>query len=787
MAPLLSENFLGSRPSPVQSESESGPRTHSMDISWDRRNCPCLTTAAAWSILSTRWFYLDELDMSVTVGTPPTTLPVRLSVHPELTVAQIFQQLPNQQGKAAISSESDNPGVEEKKASEPFSVVQVEEAAGGLNKEAVRLDGRVDNHGLHLQMTFYSNTFEHQETKRLVRSLEFVLAQLTGEGVGQKSITEIELAGKQDICDIWKWNASVPAGVDICVHQLFGEYAREHPDKPAVCAWDGELTYRELDERSTRLARQLAKLGVKKNVIVSLCFEKSMWMPVAMLSVLKAGGVAVQFGSTMPKLRIQTIASIEKPLLALASSSSSSWLNELVQTYTPEKLLLEDEQTCEQWHPSECHPDQDALRLFTSGSTGNPKCIVLSHGVLAGSCTAMTSAFPYGPDIRMFQSASYEFDVSVLETYATFISGGCLCIPPEWEGVNASPQAMERFRVDMAGLTPTLAASLEPDSVPSLRYLVLDGEILSRDTATKWARRLQLYTWYGLSECPLVASCQVDPVTFRTGFVGSDPASNRWLVDPHNDNNLVPIGAIGEVLVEGPMIPTRYAGVDTYQDKFVSPEWLERGAPGYAGRRGRLFKTGDLAWRDPDGAIVIIGRKDTQVQIRAERVELSEVEHHVRRFINNDIVKCVVAEVITPNMSSKRLLVAFIAIGGEENGSSDNNSEILRAATTELDTLLAENIPGAMVPSAFIPIDTMPMTITGKTDRRRLRKIGELHTEKQLKELLLKGRKLGTNLEEIRTDRSRLKHLVTSGGASFRGLLISVLDKMSARHNNKTS
>jgi len=162
------------------------------------------------------------------------------------------------------------------------------------------------------------------------------------------------------------------------------------------------------------------------------------------------------------------------------------------------------------------------------------------------------------------------------------------------------------------------------------------------------------------------------------------------------------------------------------------PPWLLCGGLGYSGRHGRLYKTGDLVRYNPDGTLVFIGRKDAQVKIRGQRVELGEVGYYVRRALEDGGEASVVAEVIRPDGSNNPMLVAFLTISKDTNEPEDKVSEALKYLTKGLEEQLADQLPAYMIPSAYIPIDKVPMTATGKRDRRRLWEIGGSMTLEQL-------------------------------------------------------
>lgn len=591
-----------------------------------------------------------------------------------------------------------------------------------------------DRQGSDLQIIIgFSDNFEWDNAERLGRTVHVLLRQLVSPGAGSITLTDLDVISERDLVKTWKRNARVPGGVETPVQILIQLQAEKHPEATALCARDGSLTYKELDDLSTRVASGLIGMGIEKNMILPLYFEKSRWMLVAILGVLKAGGVFLQLAKSIPKGRIEAILSVDKPPFALIGANAPDWLSQIVPTCSLQELLdKHDNGSCPL---PESSPGQDAVRLFTSGSTGQPKIIAWTHLALATNCQDIVDILSLGPESRHFQTASYEFDVSMMESIAVLMGGGCLCLPLEEEGTNCNPRALEELQGNSAYLTPTIAGGLDPDSVPTLKNLALEGEILPKDVVSKWAGKVTLYNFYGPAEGPQTARTVIDPESFRTGFAGSSPVALRWVVDPHNHDKLLPDGAIGELLIEGPILLDRYLGTSAPASPFVTPTWLQRGCHGFPGRQGRLYKTGDLVQCDRNGNIVVLGRKDTQVQICAERVELSEVEHHVRKHLTDSSV-AMVAEMITPAGHSKPILAAFLAIGEKAALSTGERRGVLESLTSGLGAL-AEHVPQTFIPGVYIAVDKVPLTAAGKMNRRQLRQLGGSMTLDQISQLHL--------------------------------------------------
>ncbi|KFY99001.1 hypothetical protein V500_01494 [Pseudogymnoascus sp. VKM F-4518 (FW-2643)] len=548
---------------------------------------------------------------------------------------------------------------------------------------------------------------------------------------------------QQDLHDIWTWNATVPEAVDACVHDLISERTEQQPDAPAICAWDGELTYRELDELSTRLAHQLVSLGVGPNVIVPLCFEKSMWTPVAMLAVMKAGGASVAMDSSQPEQRLRSIVRQVEAQLVLSSSINQA----MSETFTAGNVIIVCREHFENMDnernrlalPHTAKPLDLLYVVFTSGSTGTPKGAMISHSNFCSAIKYQQVPLGFRSTSRVFDFVSYAFDVSWSNILHTFTCGGCLCIPSEHDRHEDIQGAMQRLRVNYAHLTPTVARMLSAQDIACLVTLAFIGEpVTISDVAQYHSSQAHMINTYGPAECTPVSTLATIVSTRQGKFsIGHGYGANAWIVDPIALDQLLPCGWVGELLLEGPIVGTGYLqDMDKTARAFIEdPTWLLRGGPGCAGRRGRLYRTGDLVRYNADGTLVFIGRKDTQVKIRGQRVELGEVEHHVRHSLIDAADASVVAEVITPEGSSNPTLVAFVGLGEAADGSDDGAKAAMKKITAGAEEKLAEVLPAYMIPSAYIPIDKMPMTVTGKTDRRRLREIGGSLTLEQLAEL----------------------------------------------------
>ncbi|KAK6064394.1 peptide synthetase (AMP-binding enzyme) [Seiridium cupressi] len=224
--------------------------------------------------------------------------------------------------------------------------------------------------------------------------------------------------------------------------------------------------------------------------------------------------------------------------------------------------------------------------------------------------------------------------------------------------------------------------------------------------------------------------------SWKTGSIGTSFNFNCWVTDTDNPNALVTVGMVGELVVQGPGLMRGYLNDQekTAAAFIVDPPWLLRGAPGHPGRRGRVYRTGDLVRRNADGSLTYVGRKDTQVELRGQRVELGDVEHHVLQGLDApDFPDAqVVAEVITPQDTGASMLVAFIRFGKDNSKPQDELLPMDQSLVTGLERRLAEALPRHMIPAVFLAVRSIPLTMNGKLDRKKLRDLVRLLKPEQL-------------------------------------------------------
>ncbi|MFB6824053.1 amino acid adenylation domain-containing protein [Streptomyces virginiae] len=490
--------------------------------------------------------------------------------------------------------------------------------------------------------------------------------------------------------------------------ELFAEQVRRTPDAEAVVCGDDRLGFAELDARSDQLAARLIAAGVGRETPVALLMERSVHLPVAILAVLKAGGLYVPLGEGFPVARLHWMLERTGARLLLADPATVG--HEAART-SPVPVLdvtaPADAAAAAAPVPyPPCSPDQLAYVMYTSGSTGEPKGIGVTHANVAA--LARDTAFG-AAHRRVLAHSPLSFDASTYELWAPLLSGGAVVMaPPGRVDTAALARLVEEHRITSMFLTAALFNLVVEECVELLtrvREVWTGGEAASPHSfarALEQAPDTVLVNVYGPTETTTFATRhRLDP---RAGAVvdGRIPIGTAlddtrlYVLDERG--RPVPQGAVGELCVGGTGVARGYLGRPGLTALQFTPD--PYGAPG-----ARMYRTGDLARRRPDGTVDYLGRGDQQVKIRGHRIEPGEIEAELARCPQVGHAAVVVRE----DTPGEQRLVAYVvpAEGG-----------VVEQA--ELRGALAARLPAYMLPSAIVSLGALPMTPNGKLDRRAL-------------------------------------------------------------------
>ncbi|KAA8577032.1 hypothetical protein EYC84_007048 [Monilinia fructicola] len=593
----------------------------------------------------------------------------------------------------------------------------------------------VDHSEIRLRANFDCRVIKNEQVWRILRQFACALRWLSEPSNGQRNVSDIETASDQDLRKIWDWNSTVPEPIDLLVHDLFTQVVQRQPEAPAISAWDGELTYQKLDDLSTRLARHLVQLEVGHGTIIPIYIEKSMWTPVAQLAVMKAGAASVLLDSTQPVERAKLVADQIRSKVIISSpinKESASLLGAIDLLILNWSFIESISHANGHSHLLRTSVPSDLLYIvFTSGSTGMPKGAMITHGNFASAIHYQQRALGYTSGIRVYDFVSYAFDVTWSNMLHSLTSGACLCIPSDEQRKNDIISSINSSKATMIDLTPSVLRLLQSQDMPQLSRVLLSGESFTKTALGDWASHPGLLNTYGPAECSVKATMAPVDLISSENDIGWGEGLITWIVSVDNPDKLAPLGAIGELWLEGPLVGQGYLDdQEKTAAAFVKdPPWLLRGGYCHSGRHGRLYRTGDLVrygTSGESGKLCFIGRKDSQIKIRGQRVELGEVEWHVR----NSLMKSgkeqveVLADVVLPRDGINPMLVAFVCIGGDKTAPLK--------LTAGLEDRLKNILPAYMVPTAYIPVAEIPVGPTGKTDRKRIREIGSSLTLQEL-------------------------------------------------------
>ncbi|UKO96132.1 amino acid adenylation domain-containing protein [Nostoc sp. UHCC 0870] len=491
-----------------------------------------------------------------------------------------------------------------------------------------------------------------------------------------------------------------------CIHILFEEQVEKTPDAVALVYKQQNLTYRELNNRANQLAHYLRSLGVKPEVRVGICVERSLEMVIGILAILKAGGAYVPLDPAYPSERLAfMLEDVKTPIL-------------LTQTHLQNRLPLNNQtvvnldsdwevisQSKEENLPSEVNIENLAFVIYTSGTTGTPKGTEIPHRSIIGLMLGVDYIHFDAKQIFL-QHSSNSWDMLAWELWTPLIYGGrCILYPEKIPTPEGLSQIIKEQEVNILFLTTALfnlMIDTMPEGLSEIKQLMFGGESVSVPHVRRALELLpgtQILHGYGPCECTVITSCYTIPKQISENIPSisiGKPIGDRTVYLLDENLHRVPIGVSGELYVGGASVARGYLNQPILtREKFISNPFIEGDT---------LYKTGDLVRRLDDGNLEFIGRIDTQVKIRGFRIELAEIE---AILIQHPDIKQVIV-IAREDEPGNKFLVAYMVM-------KDNSP-----TPSSLRNFLKEKLPDYMIPAAFVFVESFLLTPNGKINRRAL-------------------------------------------------------------------
>ena len=550
---------------------------------------------------------------------------------------------------------------------------------------------------LGLRIEFDTDVFDAKSIEALATRLQRALVAMAADPTRRLSSVDVLDAGEHARLDeIGNRAVLTQSATPASIPALFGVQVVRTPDAVAVVWGERSFTYHELDEAANRLAHLLAEQGAGPGQCVALLLERSAQAVIAILAVLKTGAAYLPIDSAHPPARIEFMISDAAPIAAITTSGLADRLEGC------DLLVIDVLDALIDSYPATGLPapasDDIAYILYTSGTTGVPKGVAITHCNVIGLFDSMDVGLDLGPEQVWAQWYSLAFDVSVWEIFGALLHGGRLVVVPE--SVARSPEDLHALliaeHVTVLSQTPSATGMLSPQGLGSMA-LAVAGEACPVELVDRWAPGRVMLNAYGPTEATVYASISA-PLAAGSGVVpiGSPvPGGALFVLDGWL--RPVPPGAVGELYVAGRGVGVGYvrrAGLTA--SRFVACPFGGAGAQGT-----RMYRTGDLVRWGADGQLQYLGRADEQVKLRGYRIELGEVQAALAGL---DGVQQAVVIAREDRPGDKRLV-------GYVTGTAD--PAVIRSA-------LAERLPSYMIPTAVVVVDELPLTPNGKLDTRAL-------------------------------------------------------------------
>ena len=580
--------------------------------------------------------------------------------------------------------------------------VEEEDLDAGSAPGDLAIEIRESSQGIRCALSYSAELFEAEMMRRMLRHYERLLQAIAENP--DVPLCELPILTEEERHRILlEWNDTAEDTPRRSVHQLVEEQAQRTPDAVAVIDENRQITYGELNARANRLAYKLVNLGVGPGTVVGICLERSLEILVGLLATLKAGGGYLPLDPAHPAQRLAYMLGDSAARVLLCEKQMMSDLSGSTATVLPlEKWDNIAAGASNENPPCRVGPDDVAYVLYTSGSTGKPKGVLISQRALVNLLCSMRRWFDFNADDILLAVTTISFDIAAIDMWLPLITGARSVIMNR----DAAADGHELMRaISSSGATfmqatpATWHLLLEAGWQGDQRLrVVCTGESMPRDLAEQLVPLTKrLWNMYGPTETTVWSTGYEIKGPGRV-LIGRPIANTAtYILDSHSQP--VPVGVVGELHIGGAGLANGYLNLPELTGEKFIPD------PFAASPTARLYKTGDLARYLPDGNIECLGRNDHQVKIRGFRIELCEIEAALLEY--NGVHEAVV---LPWDESGHRYLAAYVVARGNVTLSEGDLRDFLR-----------EKLPHYMVPARYEFLQAMPLSPTGKIDRRALR------------------------------------------------------------------
>lgn len=591
----------------------------------------------------------------------------------------------------------------------------VNKGFGGMQGKCLNVEEQLDYpctlycnvHGeFNFKLLFDTNFFERKLCENILEHFVFILEEIIFKK--RERIKDIAVLPENQYKLIEEWNdTQMEFPNDSSYIDLFEDTVRKFGERIAVACEEQKISYNELNERAERIACILEKSGIVKDSLVAIYLDREIDLVCSICAILKLGAAFVPIDISYPESRINYMIESEKMKVILTKEKYRQKVAELGKTY----ICIDSEVDTEaKFEKKKVTPENLAYVIFTSGTTGKPKGIVVNNRSIVSHSIDIKNRYELVETDNVLQFSSIAFDISLEQVLSTLVSGATLVLRGNdvWSPTELSKNC-EKYKLSVINLPTaywnevTYEWSRNEQIIPldTLRLMIVGGEQMKAERVKLWKnsrlKTIKLLNAYGPAEtCMTSTLCDLSEVDLNSVIPVGKPLANRRIYILDENQRMVPIGVAGELYISGNVAQGYLDNLELTEKSFLTDIFDDSKV---------MYKTGDIGRYSNSGNIELFGRKDNQVKIRSHRIEISEIEKVLYKIADLKDVYIDTKE----DQNSDKFLVAYIVY---KDGCSYESNEIKK--------ILEKELPKYMVPKFIVKMEQLPVTINGKIDRTKL-------------------------------------------------------------------